>query len=174
MRSLGSVEVLDALPSTAAAATVAAALAEVVEAEGPVHADRLARLVAHGFGLARVVDARRAAILAQIPDRVRRDAAEPVLWPARWTPEAWTGFRRTPGGVDRPLEHVALREIGNAMAALTGASAGMDRDELHRATLAVFGGRRLTAGLAERLDTALELAVHTGRLRTAGDTVHPA
>lgn len=171
VRSLGPVDVLTALPARAAAARVAAALAEVVRAEGPVHADRLARLVAHAFGLTRLVDSRRTAILAQLPPDVRRDDAEPVLWAAGQ--EGWTGYRRTPAGIDRPLEHVALREIGNAMAALTAASAGMDRDELHRATLAVFGGRRRTAGLTERLDAALDLAVHSGRLRITAGTVHP-
>lgn len=171
-RPLGSVNVLTALPGRAAAATVAAALAQVVRAEGPIHADRLARLVAQSFGLTRLVDSRRTAILAQLPADLRRDDAEPVLWaPGQ---DDWTGYRRTPDGVDRPLEHVALREIGNAMTALTAASAGMDPDELHRATLAVFGFRRRTAGLTERLDAALDLAVHTGRLRIAAGTVQPA
>ena len=59
-------------------------------------------------------------------------------------------------------------------ATITAASAGMDRDELHRAALAVFGGRRRTAATTERLDAALDLAVHSGRLRLEAGTVHPA
>jgi hypothetical protein len=152
-------------------AEIRRALVAAVVAEGPIHADRLARLVANAFGLTRVSDARREAILRHLPREVRRDEAEPVLWPP--TLRDWTGYRRTPEGVDRPLEHVPLREIGNAMVALSGASAGMDRDELHRATLAVFGFRRLTASTALRLDSAVAVAVREGRLRTDGHTVRP-
>ena len=99
------------------------------------HADRLARLVAQSFGLTRLTDSRRTAILAQLPSDVRLDDTEQFLWPSHEV-----GYRRTPEGVDRPLEHVALREIGAAMVALTAASAGIGTAELHRATLAVFGG----------------------------------
>ncbi|CAA9252697.1 MAG: FIG00832862: hypothetical protein, partial [uncultured Corynebacteriales bacterium] len=173
VRELGGVDTLDALPAREAARAVAAALGEVVAAEGPVHADRLARLVAAGFGLSRVVGSRREAILRHVPAGVRRDDTEPVLWPAELDPAAWTGFRRTPEGVDRPLEHVPLREIGNAMAALTTAAAGMERDELFRAALAVFGGRRVTAGPADRLTAALALGLRTGCLTRTGDQIHP-
>jgi hypothetical protein len=173
VRALGSVEVLDALPAPAAARRVAAALAEVVEAEGPVPVDRLGRLVATGFGLTRVTEARKAAILRHLPGSVVRDEAEPVVWPSGRTPAGWIGFRRTPEGTDRPLEHVPLREIVNAMASITRASAGADRDELRRLVLAVFGGRRLTASIADRLDAALDLGIRSGRLTVEAGTVSP-
>ena len=171
VRRLGSVEVLDALPGRAAAARVGAALTEVVAAEGPVHADRLARLVAAGFGLGRVVESRRVAILRHLPAGLRQDDGEPVVWPPGRTPEEWTGFRRTPEGVERPLEHVPLREIVNAMVATTRASAGMNADELRRSVLAVFGGRRVTPSIGERLDAALHLGVRAGRLAVDGGTI---
>ena len=170
----GTVAVLDALPARAAATRVTRALAAAVDAEGPVHTDRLARLVARSFGLDRVTDARRAAILRHLPPDLRRDDAEPVVWPADPDPDTWTGFRRTPPDVERPLAHVPLREIANAMVALCGAAAGMSRDELRRSALAVFGGRRLTIGLTERLDAALDLGLATGRLTIAGESIRPA
>jgi hypothetical protein len=139
-----------------------------------VHADRLARLAANALGLDRVYEARRDAILRCLPASARFDDLEPVVWPADLDPAAWTGFRRTPAGVERPLAHVPLREILNAMAAQTAAAAGMSRTELHRATLAGFGGRRLTPGLAERLDTAVELGLRTGRLTDRDGTIRPA
>jgi hypothetical protein len=70
--------------------------------------------------------------------------------------------------VDRPLEHVPLREIVNAMVPATRAAAGMPREELHREVLAVFGWRRRTRGATERMDAALELGVRSGRLRFDG------
>jgi hypothetical protein len=174
VRAAGTVDVLDALPQPRAAARVAGVLAAIVAAEGPVHADRLARLAGNALGLERVSESRRTAILGCLPPTVRVDDLEPVVWPDGVDPAAWTGVRRTPGGVDRPLVHVPLREIVNAMVAQTTASAGMSRTELHRATLAVFGGRRLTPGLAERLDAAVELGRTIGRLTGDEGTIRPA
>jgi len=170
-RRLGSVGILDALPDPAAAARVAAALVEVVTAEGPIHADRLARLVANAYGLNRVVEARKASILRHLPAGLRQDTVEPVMWPPSRDPAEWSEFRRTADNVDRPLEHVPLREIVNAMVAVTRASAGMTRDELHRAVLAVFGGRRLTPAATDRLDAALRLGEQLGRLTIGNGTV---
>ncbi len=160
----GSVDTLYALPSRAAAQRVTAALAAVINAEGPIHTDRLARIVGNGFELARVVGARRTAILRHGPDDVVRDRVESFVWPASIDPDTWTGYRTTPDGVDRPLEHIALREIGNAMVASVRASAGSDRDDLYREVLQLFGMKRRTAGIVSRLDTALQLAERTHRL----------
>ncbi|MDN5919818.1 MAG: DUF3320 domain-containing protein, partial [Pseudonocardia sp.] len=168
-RSLGPRDVLDALPERGAAARVRSALAEVVAAEGPIPAERLARLVANGFGLSKVAGARRDAILRHLPRDVRGDRAERVVWPVERDPEQWPGYRPAPDGQSRPIEDVPLREIGNAMVALVRASAGMPREELHRETLKVFGLRRRTGGVVERLDAALQLAHRSGRLRVPGD-----
>jgi hypothetical protein len=168
---LGTRDVLDALPSRTAAGTVGAALDEVVAAEGPIHLDRLARLVANGFGLSRVAESRKDAILRHLPRGLRRDAFEPVVWPATRMPEEWTGYRRSHDGLGRPLEEIPLREIVNAMAGVARAAAGAERADLHRDVLAVFGWKRRTAGATERLDLALDLGVRAGRLRFDGAIV---
>ncbi|HVQ96388.1 MAG TPA: DUF3320 domain-containing protein, partial [Mycobacteriales bacterium] len=170
---LGPVEVLDALPRPDAAAQVAAALRAAVTAEGPIHTDRLARLVANAYGLNRVVETRKTAILRHLPPDLRRDDLEPVVWPPGRDPDSWPGYRRTPADADRPLEHVPLREIVNAMVTCTRASAGMPPDELHRVVLAIFGGRRLTTGIADRLDTALRTGRHLNRLTHTNGIVLP-
>ena len=160
-RTAGTVEVLTGLPRTGS--QVAAVVAEVVAAEGPVHVDRLVRLVAGAFGLTRVVEARRASILAQVggPMVVEDD----VVWPVGMRPGEWSGYRRTPEGVERPFEHVPLREVVNAMVSVARGAAGMAVSELRREVLGVFGGRRVTASAAERLAAAVELGVRAGRLR---------
>ncbi|MFC7659213.1 DUF3320 domain-containing protein [Pseudonocardia benzenivorans] len=172
-RRFGHVDVLDELPARHAARQVADALTEVVQAEGPVTFDRLARLVANGFGLTRVAESRKAAILDQLPRAVRRDRAEAVAWPAGVDPTEWRGFRPAPDGVDRPIEQVPLREIGNAMVALAEASAGINREELHREALRVFGLRRRTAAASARLDEALSLACRSGLLSVDGALIVP-
>jgi lambda repressor-like predicted transcriptional regulator len=170
VRPLGAVDVLDSLPFRWAAERVTAAILEVVTAEGPIHTERLARLVANSFGLNRVVGSRKSAILAHLPQTLRTDSAEPVIWPTERNPDHWTGFRRSASEKnDRPIEHIALREIGNAMVASVKEAAGFHRDELHREVLQVFGMRRRTASVLERLDTALELAIRSRRLQTEPD-----
>jgi lambda repressor-like predicted transcriptional regulator len=167
VRHLGHVDVLDALPARTASQRVAAALVEVVEAEGPIHTDRLARLVANGFGLNRVTESRKATILRHLPNSVHHDSVESVVWSADSDPGSWTGYRITPEGVDRPIEHIALREISNAMVASVQAAAGFQREDLYREVLRLFGLKRRTPGVVGRLDAALDLAERAHRLATA-------
>ena len=61
---LGTRDVLDNLRSPLTARRVQRALVDVVDIEGPVHGDRLARLVAAGFDLSRVAVSRSPAIPA--------------------------------------------------------------------------------------------------------------
>lgn len=170
-RPLGDVSTLDALPRREAVRAVRIALEEVVEAEGPVHADRLARLIAAGFGLGRVSESRKAAVLGCLPKALVVDDLEPVIWPASLDPSTWRGYRPSPTGVDRYVEHLPLREVVNAMVDVCRSAGGMDEDELLRETLAVFGGRRLTAGIRERLAQALSLAIGDERLRRDGEVL---
>jgi hypothetical protein len=169
---LGTRDVLDGLPAAAAAGRVSAALVDAVEAEGPIEVDRLVRLVAAGFGLHRVLAARHAAILAQLPVGLIADRASPdFAWPASLDPLTWQGFRRTPDGVERPLEQISPREIGNAMVALCAAAAGMTTDQLWAGTLEVFGFTRRSASQIARLEAALEVVLDSGRLSRRSDGV---
>ena len=172
---LGSRDVLDALPSARAAAAVARALQDAIAVEGPVHVDRLAKLVAGGFDLGRVSADRRQSIVGCLPGTVFRDPADPQFaWPDESDPTTWTSFRRTPPHTDRPLEHVCSREIGNAMVAISVAGAGISRDQLATETLHVFGFQRRTSALLGLVESALRRAVREGRLRLEGDIVRVA
>lgn len=170
-RTFGDISTLDALPRRGATHEVRRALQEVVDAEGPVHVDRLTRLVAGSFGLGRVAESRKAAVLRALPPELVVDDLEPVVWPASLDPATWRGYRPTPTGVDRPVEHLPLREIANAMVGVCRSTGGTTEDELLRDTLAVFGGRRLTAGIRERLVQALEVARGDGRVRREGEVL---
>jgi hypothetical protein len=92
-------------------------------------------------------------------------------WPPRLDPLSWNGFRRTPDGVERLLEHVSVREIGNAIVALCGASAGMNQDQLWAGTLDVFGYTRPNPAQTARLEGALGLLLDAGRLTRRADGV---
>ncbi|MCF6508327.1 DUF4011 domain-containing protein [Blastococcus sp. MG754426] len=157
----GDRSVLDELPGRRAAERVRTVLISGVEAEGPIHLDRLARLTASAFGLGRVAQGRKDAIAAVIPASL---VVGDFVWPADLQRGTWTGFRRHANGTDRPLEHVAPEEIGNAMAALCRAAAGMTQDELFAQTLEVFGLRRRTPAQVALLEAALAHAMASGRL----------
>ncbi len=165
---LGDRSVLDDLPATWAAQQVRTAVCDAVEAEGPIHLDRLARLVASAFGLNRVNRTRVDAILQHLPQDLWPDLSEAFAWPTTLVPSTWNGFRRSYDASQRPIEHVSKHEIVNAMAALCRESAGIHRGELLRESLSIFGGRRLTASIQARLEESLDHALSTGRLAQNG------
>ncbi|WP_433784429.1 DUF4011 domain-containing protein [Actinomycetospora sp. CA-101289] len=149
---LGGRETLDALPEPAAAARVRRALADAIAAEAPIPLARLARAVARAFDLNRVRQERVDAILALLSPDLR--VVDGVVWKPGTDPASWTEFRGSADGMSRPFEDIPLKEIANAMDAVSRESGGMDREELYRETLAAFGGRRLTTGIRERLTEA--------------------
>lgn len=164
-RALGTVSVLDDLPRQNAAGRVQSAIRSAVAAEGPIHSARLAKLVAGAFGLDRVNQARAEAILRWVPAELRTTAGGPFLWPADVDPAEWHFVRRATLGDSRPLDHVPLVEIANAMRIVAEAAAGIEDTELKREALSLFGSRRLTDGINARLDLALAAGIETGRLK---------
>jgi hypothetical protein len=161
----GDRKVLDALADPGNARLVTRVLTAGLKAEGPVHRDRLARLAAGAFGLSRVGEARRDALLALLPAHTLDGE---VVWPAALDPATWTTYRRQTASTARPLEHVPPQEVGNAMAALCRDGA-LTRDELFRRTAEVFGHRRRTPSLTPLLTAALDRAAAAGRLTVHDD-----
>ena len=160
---LGSRTHLDSLPAPDAARRVAAALRQAVDAEGPIHLDRLSKAVAGAFDLSRVNAARAQSILDQLPAGIFIDRADGFAWPASIDPATWPRFR-TSATASRPVEQISLRELGNAMVGLCSASGGIRREDVFRETVIIFGGRRLTPGISGRLERALETALSDRRL----------
>jgi hypothetical protein len=162
----GERRVLDSLTDAKAARAVRRVLAAGVRTEGPVHRDRLVRVTAAAFGLSRVSEARREALLGLLP---QGSVIGDFVWPADTDPATWTWFRRQSSSADRPLDQVAPQEVGNAMVALCRASGGMARSELYVRTLELFGHRRRTPALLPHLEAALAGAVAAGRLSEQPD-----
>jgi hypothetical protein len=157
----GEKSVLDELPAAKAARVVRRVLTAGIKAEGPIHVDRLARLTVGAFGLNRVAESRKEALLSLLPPSA---VVDDYLWPDGVDAASWTGFRRQMSSTDRPLEHVAPEEVANAMAALCRAGAGMRRDELLTQTAAVFGYKRRTPTVTPLLEAAVGWALERGRL----------
>jgi hypothetical protein len=157
----GEKSVLDELPAAKAARAVRRVMAAGIKAEGPIHVDRLAKLTVGAFGLSRVAESRKEALLSLLPPSA---VVEDYLWPEGTDAASWTTFRRQMSSTDRPLEHVAPEELANAMAALCRAGAGMRRDELLTQTAAVFGYKRRTPTVTPILEAAVSWALQRGRL----------
>jgi hypothetical protein len=159
----GDRAVLEALPASAAARTVRRVLSAGVKAEGPVQADRLVKLAAGAFGVSRLGEARKSAVLATLPPSAVDD--DGWLWPDDVDPASWSGFRRQATSGERPLDQVHPLEVANAMAALCRAADDpLPREDLLTAAAAVFGHRRRTPATTPRLEAALGTALDTGRL----------
>ena len=173
-RYVGTVDVLDEIHSTWAQERVRAVAKEVIDAEAPIHRDRLARLVANAFGLGRVNEGRRLAIQRLVPAEHRREQETEFYWPVGVDPRSWRTVRVPRDGDARVLEEVSLIEIGNAMLVVAEQTGGIDREELKRKALSMFGGRRMTQAIGSRLDDALNAALALGLLRLSeAGLVHP-
>jgi hypothetical protein len=157
----GDKTVLDELPASKAARPVRRVLTAGIKAEGPIHVDRLAKLTVNAFGLNRASEARKNTLLSLLPPSA---VVGDYLWPDGVSPDDYAGFRRQTSSTDRPIEHVAPEEIGNAMVALCRASAGMMADELLTKTAVIFGYKRRTPAVTPALEAALKLVLHRGRL----------
>jgi hypothetical protein len=168
---IGTRDTLDRLRSGNDRDVVLRLIRAAVNEEGPIHRERLARAVAGAFGLNRLSPARIADIVNLIPPTFATDEGGLFVWPDDRKPGEWNSFRRSEDYASRPVEDIALREIGNAMVSLCAAAGGMPVDELLREALKVFGGKRVTTAIAARLTAALDLAVAQGGLKNQGDFV---
>lgn len=167
----GNITVLDRLPARDAASQVQTVIEEIVLSEGPIHAVRLAKLVASAFGLDRVAQARVQAILKCVPGEFRVAGDKTYYWPPTLLAESWSGYRQSVEGDGRDLEHVHPKEIVNAMKALCARSAGLYEDELRRETLRLFGLKRMTPRMTACLDVALKRGMDSGELTLTGEGV---
>ncbi|WP_234787432.1 DUF3320 domain-containing protein [Mycolicibacter sinensis] len=166
---VGDISVLDEIAMQRAKQKVRIVIESVINAEGPIHPDRLAKLVAGAFGLNRVAGSRRKAIRQLAPaDYYRRYDLEGFYWPAGVVPETWRVVRCPAEGESRPIDEVSLIEIGNAMLVIAEQTGGIGAEDLKREALGLFGGKRMTAGIEARLGEALEGAVANGLLDGAG------
>jgi Protein of unknown function (DUF4011)/Swt1-like HEPN/AAA domain/REase_MTES_1575/Protein of unknown function (DUF3320) len=165
---LGDVTVLDQLYYEQFKARVHDAIVAAIEAEAPIHPDRLAKLVGGAFGLDRVAESRRVSIQRLVPADYRRRGGEGFYWPKDVDPGTWRFVRRPPEGVSRLLEHVCLIEIGNAMIVVAEQTGGIEDEPLKREALNLLGGTKITKGIGARLAAALTDALNRGVLYRNG------
>jgi Protein of unknown function (DUF4011)/Swt1-like HEPN/AAA domain/REase_MTES_1575/Protein of unknown function (DUF3320) len=162
---IGSISVLDEIHTRNNRAHVVKIVESIIDAEGPVHRDRLAKLVAGAFSLGKVSEARRTAIQRVVPTEYVRGDDRDFYWPMGVEPASWRTVRTAKRGESRPLGEISLVEIGNAMRVVAEQAGGSAVDDLKRDALALFGGIRITKDIGARLDEALERALAVGTLK---------
>lgn len=134
-------------------ADLLAIVRQVVDAEGPIRADVLARRVGrvHGFARtgARILE--RVSRLARGEFGRTREGGEEFFWPTGSRPGEWGCFRR-PGTDLRPVEEISLAELRALARACRGGERGME--EGVRLMAQVAGLQRLRAASRARLERA--------------------
>ncbi|MFD6176394.1 MULTISPECIES: DUF3320 domain-containing protein [unclassified Isoptericola] len=156
-----------------ARARVRAEIADVVRVEGPVLADRLARVVAARFGLTRLRESRRVQLVGLVPRGLAREAAngDVVVWPDGVDPAAYDMVRAPEQGAKRDIADVPYPELRNAMVAVVRAAHGVSAADALRETARTFGVVRLGAQVRDRLEGVLAAAVREGVLAERGGRV---
>lgn len=154
---VGDISVLDDLPKLAAKQKVRAVAAEIVEAEGPIHLDRLAQLIAASFGVGRLHANRAAKINRQVKAAGLTVDKAKFVWPDGVDPGSWTEFRPNTSQVERPFLFISPVEIANAMQFLKTRGPGLSDAELDSATLRTFGRKRRTRQFAAHITKAKAL-----------------
>jgi hypothetical protein len=162
---VGDIRVLDEIHNAYNKSHVVKVVESIIDAEGPVHRDRLAKLVAGAFGLGKVAESRRVAIQRVVPAAYLRATDPDFYWPTATDPLTWRTVRASTKGEGRPIGEVSLVEIGNAMAVVAEQAGGIAAEDLKREALALFGGIRITQAIGARLDEALDRALVIGVLK---------
>lgn len=174
VRRLGSIEVLDTLYSRRSASVVREVMRSIIEAEGPVHHERLGKLTCAAFDLSKVNAQRIASVLRLLDSEAHQRDVDGFVWDASIDREAWDAFRPNGPEVLRKPDHISVVELRNAMVEIVRLSGGIAIDELHQETLRTFGGKRRTTGITARLNQGLQYGVDSGRLELRGELVHLA
>lgn len=145
--------------------TLRAMIRHVVEVEGPVRDDVLARRVAkaHGFQRAGARIRDRLVALAQTEFARSTEPVGEFLWPHGSTPGTWSAFRPPSSDSVRPLEEIVLPEL--QALARTVRSRAADGEDPILAMARLAGLQRLRAPSRERLEQAW--AAETGPLTSA-------
>jgi len=153
---VGEKATLDNLRSREARTRVRSVIEDIVDAEGPVHIDRLVRLTGNAFGFQRVAADRQARIRRQVPN-ADVEVVDDFVWPAGIDRDRWHIYRIAPAG-ERPINEISPEELNNAARSLLAQRGPMPEDEMWRAVLEVFGRTRMTAQAVQALENARVIA----------------
>jgi hypothetical protein len=158
----GDVSALDGIRRQENRELVRSVIEEIVDQEGPIQMERLARLTGRAFGLGRVESKRVNQIKHQVKGTELTMDGNGWVWPVDMDPENWEEFRPCSSGVDRAFDAIAPREIANASRLLRNTHPEDTEDEHRRRVLQTFGKQRMTAKVRQHLDRSLATMAFVG------------
>lgn len=157
--SLGDRDIFDSLRSKRSKEQMSAALEEIVSAEGPIQADRLATLAAQCFGVSRLAKKNRDWIIrlaGRMPE-LQVDEHK-FVWHVEEPREEYGEFRPSVDGAVREFDQISPVEIANAWRFYEQNPELMDEgQDVESAVLATFGRKRRTAKVKAQLELAKAL-----------------
>ena len=143
----------------------------VVEQEGPVSLNVVARRAAGFWGMGRVGRRILDRVSGLVPrDRIYVDRGHPgdaFLWPAKTDRERWTTFR-VPGPeaeTTRGIDEISIVELANAGGHILRQHFSVPIDDLVSETARVFGFRRTGRKVEKRVALAMRVLVKRGEAR---------
>lgn len=171
LERVGESSVLDALAVPHHRMTVQEQLAEIIETEGPVEEQRLARVLGNRFGLSRVSRSRIAQILACTTAEPERDREFGVFyWPSSIDPDDYSGYRpRYDADLTLSVHEISHRELANAMVDVLRESGTLPAESLLRETMGIFGWSRMGRQIRERLEAVVAWTVSAGLISKSPD-----
>lgn len=167
----GTVDTLDNLPKKAAKESVRATIEEIVDLEGPIHRDRLVRLVGYTYGLGKVHEGRVKKIAAQITGSGCVSDKDKFVWAADTDPGAWKIYRTSPLGGARAFLQISPVEIANASVDILRRKGVMALNDLRPLVLRTFGRRKATKGFTAHFEKALLAAAARGQVSLTNEVV---
>jgi len=133
----------------------------VVEREGPIYADVLARRVAGAWGVTRMTDKASDVVSAAIPSDIviSTHGTGGVYWPSGVDPESYAGYRvpSSDPTAKRAIDEIPLEEIRNAMRDMLADLGTCPKEDLYRETMKTFGYASVTPKSRTYLDAALSM-----------------
>jgi len=168
----------EATKSRKAKERIVSLLNSIIEAEGPIELDRLARLACNSLGLTRVPAERLTAMKKLVPAPVRKkDKIGTFCWPSGRDPEKWDAYRTShdSDSRDRKVNEICVREYGNALVDTVDRATAISFDDAMKEVARIFGFKALTAKTAEVVEQALKVAIDGGRVqRSDSGELRPA
>lgn len=165
---VGEPEMLENLKKVAHRESVRGAIETVVDAEGPIHRDRLVTLVCQAHGAKRATAAKRKKVEHQIGNAEVHVDADGFIWPQGLDVGRWLLARRsTPA--QRKIEEVSPVELANALEVVLSRHGSLPREEAKQQLLSFFGRTKTSRAANAQLERALSVVQQRGRVALEDD-----
>jgi hypothetical protein len=151
-------------------ALVLRAAMEIVEMEGPIKEERLAKVLVARFGMGAVKTSRMDSLrtlFARFPQS--KSPFGTTYWSTTREHDLWRGFRTSVGEAARTIDEVPAEEIVNTMVAAVEMGGSCFKEEIIRLTGEVFGRKAVTQALNAQLIPILDWAAQQGKLVAEAD-----